>query len=144
MKLGRFLTILSLSLLLLLNVWTNPSFAQNTTQGQVQVLQRKTILDFNEELKLTGAQEEKIKKVIDGFERRTREFQWRMAKLDEELRKLLEEEGDIKEIEKRVNEIFNLRARLVVEEIKAGREIDKVLNEEQRKKWKDIRRGGRP
>lgn len=32
----------------------------------------------------------------------------------------------------------------MIEEVKAGRAIDKLLNEEQRKKWKEIRRGGVP
>lgn len=66
-----------------------------------------------------------------------------MVKVDGEIRRLLEENGDIKEVEKKVREFFQLRAEAVIEEIKAGREIDKLLTAEQREKWRKIRRGER-
>jgi hypothetical protein len=66
-----------------------------------------------------------------------------MVKVDGEIRRLLEEKGDIKEVEKKVREFFQLRAEVVIEEIKVGREIDKLLTAEQREKWRKIRRGER-
>ena len=112
-------------------------------QAQPQA-QRKTVLDFKEELNLTREQEERIKRVIEGFQKKERELTEKMRVLDGEIRKLLEENGDIKEIEKRLKELFQLRAQVVIEEIKAGREIDKVLNAEQREKWRKIRKGEKP
>jgi Spy/CpxP family protein refolding chaperone len=115
--------------------------AQPMTQSQVQ---RRTILDFKEGLKLTREQEEKIKRIIEGFQKKKRDLTERMRVLDGEIRKLLEENGEMREIEKKVKELFQLRAQVVIEDIKAGREIDKVLNVEQREKWRKIKRGERP
>lgn len=130
--------------LLFLIFWVDLVYAQNVTQGQVQAFQRKTILDFKEELKLTKEQEEKIRKIIADFEQRVRALNERAVKVDREIEELLEKGGEVKEVERKVKELFSLRADAVIEEIKAGRAIDKLLNEEQRKKWKEIRRGGVP
>ncbi len=110
---------------------------------QAQTVQRKTILDFKEELGLTKEQEERIGKIVRDFEKKVKDINDKMVKVDGEIRKLLEENGDIREIEKKVRELFQLRATAVIEEIKAGREIDKVLNAEQREKWRKIRIGGK-
>mgnify|MGYP001626171168 CR=1 FL=1 len=110
---------------------------------QAQTVQKKTILDFKDELKLTKEQEEKIRKIVNGFEGKVKGFNEKMVKVDGEIRRLLEEKGDIKEVEKKVREFFQLRAEAVIEEIKAGREIDKLLTSEQREKWRKIRRGER-
>lgn len=108
-----------------------------------QTLTRKTILDFKEELKLTKEQEEKIRKIISEFEQKVRQINERAVKVDREIGELLEKDAEMKEIEKKVKELFSLRAEAVIEELKAGRAIDKLLNEEQRKKWREIRRGGK-
>jgi cell division protein ZapA (FtsZ GTPase activity inhibitor) len=110
---------------------------------QAQTVQRKTILDFKEELGLTKEQEERIGKIVRDFEKRVKDINDKMVKVDGEIRKLLEENGDIKEVEKKVRELFQLRATAVIEEIKAGREIDKILNAEQREKWRKIKVGGK-
>lgn len=128
--------------LLFLIFWVGLVYAQNATEGQVQAIQRKTILDFKEELKLTKEQEEKIGKIIADFEQKVRALNERAVRVDREIGGLLEKGGELKELEKKVKELFSLRADAVIEEIKAGRAIDKLLNEEQRRKWKEIRRGG--
>ncbi|MFH7835453.1 MAG: Spy/CpxP family protein refolding chaperone [Candidatus Aenigmatarchaeota archaeon] len=108
-----------------------------------QTLTRKTILDFKEELKLTKEQEEKIRKIISEFEQKVKGINERAVKVDREIGELLEKDAEMKEIEKKVKELFSLRAEAVIEELKAGRAIDKLLNEEQRKKWREIRKGGK-
>jgi len=108
-----------------------------------QTLTRKTILDFKEELKLTKEQEEKIRKIISEFEQKVKGINERAVKVDREIGELLEKDAEMKEIEKKVKELFSLRAEAVIEELKAGRVIDKLLNEEQRKKWREIRRGSK-
>jgi Spy/CpxP family protein refolding chaperone len=116
--------------------------AQPQPQSQVQPqIQRKTILDFKDELKLTEDQVKSIKKIIDEFEGKNRPLLEKLIVLDKELKELLEEEGDLGEIRKRIKEIYSIRAEMIFNEIEAGRKIDKVLNKEQKEKWKQIRRG---
>jgi len=82
-----------------------------------------------------------IKKIIDEFETKNRPLLEKLIALDKELKELLEKEGDLGEIRKRIKEIFSIRAEMILNEIEAGRKIDKVLNKEQKEKWKQIRRG---
>ena len=102
---------------------------------------RKTILDFKDELKLNEEQVRSIKKIIDEFEVKNEGLFQKVSVLDKELKELLEKEGELGEIKKKVREIFSLRAEMVFNEIEAGRKIDKLLNEEQKERWKQIRRG---
>lgn len=95
-------------------------------------------------MNLTPEQEARISEIISRFEKRLGEIRERVARLDSGIRRLLEEEADLREVEKRVKEPFSLRARAVIEELRAAREIDAVLTQEQKIKWKNIRRGGRP
>jgi Spy/CpxP family protein refolding chaperone len=113
---------------------------QPKAQAQPQI-QRKTILDFKDELKLTEDQVKSIKKIIDEFEGKNRPLLEKLIALDKELKELLEKEGDLGEIRKRIKEIYSIRADMVINEIETGRKIDKVLNKEQKEKWKQIRRG---
>jgi peptidoglycan hydrolase CwlO-like protein len=62
------------------------------TQPQIQ---RKTILDFKDELKLSEAQVKSIKTIIDEFERKNRTLMDKFLALDKELKELLEKEGDL-------------------------------------------------
>ena len=103
---------------------------------------RRTILDFKQELKLTEDQVKSIKKIIDEFETKNRPLLEKLIALDKELKELLEKEGDLGEIKKRIKEIYSLRAEMVINEIEAGRKIDKILNKEQKEKWKQIRSSG--
>ena len=82
-----------------------------------------------------------IKKIIDEFETKNRPLLEKLIALDKELKELLEKEGDLGEIKKKIKEIYSLRAEMIFNEIEAGRKIDKVLNKEQKEKWKQIRRG---
>jgi septal ring factor EnvC (AmiA/AmiB activator) len=142
MKMSRNFIIPLLSLIILLFFFD--LYAQTQPQPQLQSqpqIQRKTILDFKDELKLSEAQVKSIKTIIDELERRNRTLMDKFLTLDKELKELLEKEGDLGEIRKRIREIYSLRADMVFNEIEAGRKIDKVLNKEQKEKWKQIRRG---
>ena len=83
-----------------------------------------------------------IKKIIDEFEGKNMSLLEKFLALDKELKELLEKEGDLGEIRKRIKEIFSIRAEMIFNEIEAGRKIDKVLNKEQKEKWKEIRSSG--
>jgi Spy/CpxP family protein refolding chaperone len=129
---------------LIISLFFSDLYAQTQPQPKEQAqpqIQRKTILDFKDELKLSEAQVKSIKTIIDEFERKNRTLMDKFLALDKELKELLEKEGDLGEIRKRIKEIFSIRAEMVINEIEARRKIDKVLNKEQKEKWKQIRRG---
>jgi Spy/CpxP family protein refolding chaperone len=136
--LKTFGLVLILVISLVINV-----YSQEGAKGAGGGVQgRKTILDFKQELKLTEDQVKSIKKIIDEFETKNRPLLEKLIALDKELKELLEKEGDLGEIKKRIKEIYNLRAEMIFNEIEAGRKIDKVLNKEQKEKWKQIRSSG--
>jgi len=129
------------SLLFFLFIFFSLSFAENQNQTQPQ-RRVYTILDFKDELKLSQEQVEKIRKIIDEFEKRAKPLRERVVAQDREIRELLEREADLKEIRGKIKENFSLRADLLIMEIEAGRKIDGVLTPEQLKKWREIRRQG--
>jgi hypothetical protein len=138
MKISRNFIIAILSLVI--SLFFSDLYAQSQPQPQVQAqpqIQRKTILDFKDELKLSEAQVKSIKTIIDELEKKNRTLMDKFLVLDKELKELLEKEGDLG----RIKEIFSIRAEMIFNEIEAGRKIDKVLNKEQKEKWKQIRRG---
>jgi len=136
--LKTFGLVLILVISLVINV-----YSQEGAKGAGGGVQgRRTILDFKQELKLTEDQVKSIKKIIDEFEMKNRPLLEKLIALDKELKELLEKEGDLGEIKKRIKEIYNLRAEMIFNEIEAGRKIDKVLNKEQKEKWKQIRSSG--
>jgi Spy/CpxP family protein refolding chaperone len=142
MKTSRNFIIAILSLII--SLLFSDLYAQTQPQPKEQAhpqIQRKTILDFKDDLKLSEAQVKSIKKIIDEFEGKNRSLLEKFLALDKELKELLEKEGDLGEIRKRIKEIFSIRAEMVINEIEARRKIDKVLNKEQKEKWKQIRRG---
>jgi len=131
-----------LVLILVISLVIN-AYSQEGAKGAGGSVQgRKTILDFKQELKLTEDQVKSIKKIIDEFETKNRPLLEKLIALDKELKELLEKEGDLGEIKKRIKEIYSLRAEMVINEIEAGRKIDKILNKEQKEKWKQIRSSG--
>ncbi len=117
------------------NLFTSLCFGQSN-QTQIRA---KTILDFKGELSLTEDQVQKIRKIIDDFEKEAKPLREKIILLDKEIRELLEKGGDMKVVRKKVKDIFSLRADLVLLEIEAGRKIDNLLTEEQLKKWREIK-----
>jgi len=112
------------------------SFAQNPQAAQPE---RKTVLAYKDELKLTDAQVGKVKAILGEFDESSKATYGKAAEVDGEARKLLESNGDINEIGNKIKDSFALQAQLVINEIVAGRKIDAVLTPEQAKQWKDIR-----
>lgn len=107
--------------------------------AQPRRIVRKTILDYRNELNLSDNQVEKAKKYLSSFEKECQELRTKLRSLNQEIRSLLEKEADIKEIEDKIRESFEIRADLVIAEIKTGRKINKTLTPEQFAKWKEIR-----
>jgi len=131
--------VLAFVLALSLVVYAN---SQEVVKGGVPQ-GRKTILDFKEELKLNEKQVKEIERYLQGFFKKEQELSSKMREKEVRFKEMLNREGDIKEIKKLVREIHCLRGELIAEELETGKKIDGVLNEEQRKKWREIRLGRR-
>lgn len=112
---------------------------QNQTLPAKKVL---TILDFKDELKLSSTQIDKIKEIIDNFEKNAKPLREKITMEDREIRELLDKEADLELIKAKVKEVFSLRADLIIMEIEAGRKIDGLLTSEQLNKWKEIKKKG--
>jgi len=102
--------------LFFLFIFFSLSFAENQNQTQPQ-RRVYTILDFKDELKLSKEQVEKIKKIIEDFEKRARPLREKILAQDREIRELLEREADLKEIRGKIKENFSLRAELIIMDI---------------------------
>jgi len=102
---------------------------------------RKTILDFKDELKLNDRQVKEIEKLLQVYFKKEQEMLGKIREKETKLTKMLNSGGDIKEVKKLAREIYCLRGELWAEELETAKKIDGVLNEEQRKKWREIRLG---
>jgi len=100
------------------------------------------MLDFKDELALKSGQVDKLKVIIYDFEKTAQLLRSKIVSQDREIRKLLEKEAALSEIEPKIKEVFSLRADLVLMEIEAGRKIDRVLTPEQLTKWREIKKKG--
>jgi len=118
------------------------SFSQQAPQGEFQVV-RKTILDFKQELKLTEKQVKEIEKLLQVYFKKEQEMLGKIREKETKLTEMLNSDGDIKEVKKLAREIYCLRGELRAEELETAKKIDGILNEEQRKRWKEIRLGRR-
>ncbi|WP_240702785.1 Spy/CpxP family protein refolding chaperone [Thermodesulfobacterium sp. TA1] len=118
------------------------AYSQEVVKGGVPQA-RKTILDFKEELKLNEKQVKEIEKYLQGFFKKEQELSSKIREKEARFKEMLNSDWDIKEIKKLVKEIHCLRGELIAEELETGKKIDGVLNEEQRKKWREIRIGRR-
>ncbi|MCX8083267.1 MAG: hypothetical protein N3D17_07810 [bacterium] len=101
---------------------------------------RKTILDYKAEVGLNEKQVKEIEKLIGEYEKRVASNVEKIKGEDKKLKELLASEGDIKEIGKRVREIYRLRGEIVVDDLETGRKIDNILTKEQKEKWKEIKK----
>ena len=116
------------------------SFSQQPPQGEPQVV-RKTILDFKDELKLNEKQVKETEKFLQEYFKKEKEFVDKIKEKEAKLNQMLNSGSDIKEVKKLAKEIYCLRGELWGEELETAKKIDGVLNDEQRKKWKEIRLG---
>ena len=73
--------------------------------------------------------------------KKEKEFVDKIKEKEAKLNQMLNSGSDIKEIKKLAKEIYCLRGELWGEELETAKKIDGVLNDEQRKKWKEIRLG---
>lgn len=99
----------------------------------------KTIFDYRRELDLTDEQVKKIRDNVSALEREVKVLRARFTIADAELQGLLEKEGDINDIKKKVKEAFDIQASIKIVDIETTIKINRViLKPEQLKKWRDI------
>jgi len=75
--------------------------------------------------------------------KKEQEMLGKIREKETKLTEMLNSDGDIKEVKKLAREIYCLRGELRAEELETAKKIDGILNEEQRKRWKEIRLGRR-
>ena len=108
-------------------------------EGQQQQQQAgKTIFDYKAELTLTDDQVKKIKEDLADLDKEVRVFRARLTLLDVDLQKLMEKEGDMTEIKKKVTEAYEIQASIKIADLETARKINGVLKPEQLRKWREI------
>lgn len=107
-------------------------------EGQQQQQAGKTIFDYKAELNLTDDQVNKIKQDLADLDKEVRVFRARLTLIDVDLQKLMEKEGDMNEIKKKVNEAYEIQASIKIADLETARKINGVLKPEQLRKWREI------
>jgi len=124
----------------------SPLFAQTQPQPKEQAqpqIQRKTILDFKDELKLSEKQVKDIEKLLQGYFKKEKEFADKIRERERRLNELLSHGGEMREVKKLAKELYCLRGELWAEELETAKKIDDTLNDEQKRKWRELRVGKR-
>lgn len=115
------------------------AFAQQAEELPQQQAAVKTIFDYRAELNLADEQVKKIRDQLSALEREVKVLRAKFTIADVELQGLLEKEGDINDIKKKVKEAFDIQASIKIVDIETTRKINGViLKPEQLKKWRDI------
>jgi septal ring factor EnvC (AmiA/AmiB activator) len=107
-------------------------------EGQQQQQAGKTIFDYKAELNLTDDQVKKIKDNLADLDKEVRVSRAKLTLIDVDLQKLMEKEGDMNEIKKKVNEAYEIQAAIKIADLEAARKINGVLKPDQLKKWREI------
>jgi len=124
----------------------SPLFAQAQPQPKAQAqpqIQRKTILDFKDELKLSEKQVKDIERLLQVYFKKEKEFADKIRERERRLNELLSQGGEMKEVKRLAKEIYCLRGELWGEELETAKKIEDMLNDEQKRKWRDLRVGRR-
>lgn len=90
-----------------------------------------------QELQLNDKQIKKLDELITEFKKRILDIRMELDPLELKFKKfMLEDSPNLKEIEKILKKIYELRAAMRLEEVKFRLEFEKMLNDEQRTKLK--------
>jgi hypothetical protein len=144
MKTSRNFIIAILSLII--SLFFSDLYAQTQLQPKEQAhpqIQRKTILDFKDELKLSEKQVKDIEKLLQVYFKKEKEFADKIRERERRLNELLSQGGEMREVKKLAKEIYCLRGELWAEELDTAKKIDDMLNDEQKRKWRELRVGKR-
>jgi hypothetical protein len=97
------------------------------------------ILDMRDDLGLSARQQGEIKAAYLRQYRNRRLYSARLTIVDIELEDLMEQEGDLDQIKKKLLERAALQTNLKVTEIEMDRKVNSLLSPEQLKKWQTMK-----
>ncbi len=109
-------------------------------QGQPQI---KTIFDYKKELGLTDDQVKRMQDHIAAMNKERKPIADKVSGLNRELAALVEKQGDMGEIRKKVREVYDNLATLRIADIEWNRKIMAVLKPEQITKWRELQAAAR-
>jgi hypothetical protein len=112
---------------------TGSVFAQD---GQQQ--QGKTIFDYKSDLKLTDDQVKKIREHLGDLDKEVRVLRAKHTLIEVDLQGLMEKEGDMNEVKKKIKEAYDIQASIKIADVDTARKINAVLKPEQLKRWREI------
>lgn len=130
--------VMVLVIAIFLMVGFGTAFAQQAEELPRQQTVVKTIFDYKADLNLTDDQVKRIREQLSALDKEVRVLRARLTIADVDLQGLLEKEGDMNEIKKKVNEAFDIQASIRIADIEAARKINGILRPEQLKKWREI------
>lgn len=132
-----FVKVWVTAIVIALTLGWGTAFAQ---QGQEapQKQATKTIFDYKTELNLTNDQVNKIKEHIANLDKEVRVSRAKLIIIDADVQNLVQKEGDMNEIKKKVREAFDIQASIRIADFEASRKINDVLKPDQLKKWREI------
>jgi hypothetical protein len=108
------------------------AFAQQ--EGQ----QGKTIFDYKSDLKLTDDQVKKMRELLGDLDKEVKVYRAKLTLIDVDLQNLMEKEGDMSDLRKKIKEAYDIQASIKIADIETARKINQVLKPDQLKKWREI------
>jgi Spy/CpxP family protein refolding chaperone len=97
-----------------------------------------TIFDFQKEIGLSDDQIATMKGLVASLEAKFRNEKQAGEQASAEVRRLLQSDGDIKDIRAKLQDLANLEVEHQLGEIEASRAVAKILTPEQQGKWRAI------
>lgn len=105
--------------------------------AQTQPVQR-TIFSYKKELNITDKQEKEAKVILENFRKKSMELNERIAALNAEVNKMIQEKRWTALIRPKIYELGKLRADLSYQDLVTSRKIEGVFTKDQLAKWQKI------
>jgi hypothetical protein len=97
-----------------------------------------TIFDYQKEIGLSDDQVAQMKSMVGALEAKFRAEKATGEQDSAEVRRLLQTDGDIKDIRAKLQDLANLEVEHQIGEIEASRSVGKILTKDQQEKWRAI------
>lgn len=117
-----------------------PTPAQPT---QAEPARGRTIFDYKDDLRMTDKQEQDIRTILQNLNKDARLSNARLVIIDSELEDLLNKEGDLDLIRKKLRDAADIRIVMRITDLEATRKINRTLSPEQLKRWRGIQAAAR-
>lgn len=120
-----------------------PAPAPAAPAQQRQPTRGRTIFDYKDELKMTDKQETEIRTILANLNKDQRLSNARLVIIDSELEDLINKEGDLELIRRKLRDAYDIQISIRIADIEASRKINRVLSPDQLKKWRGIQASAR-